>query len=192
MNSDSLKLDATGLAAARDRASVTAAGQSIAQTIDGVVTLSPVNHVDHRGRVFEVYNAKDEQFWAKPVVYCYSFSLRPGQTKGWGLHEHKDDRYTLIDGELLTVLYDARVDSPTHGLVQNVPMSPQGVRSLLIPAGVWHFNINLGSSEAFLVNHPTAVYVHHQPDRLLLPWNTEEIPVDLEAFFPNQYKSAGG
>lgn len=190
MNSDSLELDATGMAAARDRATVTTTGQSIAQEIDGVVTLSPVNHVDHRGRVFEVYNPNDAQFWAKPVVYCYSFTVREGQTKGWGLHERKDDRYTLIDGEVLTVLYDARVNSPTHALVQKVTLSPQGVRGLLIPAGVWHFNVNVGDSEAFLVNHPTEVYVHHQPDRLLLPWNAEEIPVDLEALFPNQFKSA--
>jgi dTDP-4-dehydrorhamnose 3,5-epimerase len=144
-----------------------------------------VNHVDHRGRVFEVYPGESE-FWVDPVVYCYTFTVRPMQTKGWGLHLEKDDRYTLIDGELLTVLYDARLDSPTHGQVQKVVLSGQGARQLLIPTGVWHMNVNLGGSEAFLINHPTKVYVHEQPDRLMLPWNTSALPVDVAGLFPVQ------
>lgn len=192
MAEDSVHLDHTGAAGLRDTATVTASGSSLATSIDGVVTLSPVNHVDHRGRVFEVYNARDDLFWAKPVVFCYAFSVRPAQTKGWGLHEHKDDRYTLLSGEVLTVLYDARTDSPTHGTVQKVTLTGEAVRSVLIPAGVWHANVNLGTSEAFLVNHPTQPYVHSAPDRVLLPWDTDEIPVDLESFFPNQYKPANG
>jgi dTDP-4-dehydrorhamnose 3,5-epimerase len=184
----SLSLDHTAAVARRDEATVRSDGSSLASVIDGVVTVAPINHVDHRGRVFEVFNGQGAM-WAKPVVYCYAFTVRHGTTKGWGLHEHKDDRYTLISGEVLTVLHDARVDSPTHGLTQRVTLSGQGIRQLLIPAGVWHVNINLGEAEAHLVNHPTEVYVHGQPDRLLLPWDSPEIPADLEAYFPNQYKS---
>lgn len=181
-------LDATGDIARPDVATVTSSGESLATMIEGVATVAPVNHVDHRGRVFEVFNG-DVDFWVKPVVYCYAFTVRAGQTKGWGLHEHKDDRYTLIRGEVLTVLYDARVGSPTHGLVQKVMLTGEGVRQLLIPAGVWHININLAEHESYLINHPTEVYVHGQPDRLLLPWDTEEIPVDVAALYPNQYKA---
>lgn len=187
----SVNIDPTVSAARRDEATVTAAGVRIQREIDGVVTMSPVNHVDHRGRVFEIF-AGESDFWAKPVVYCYGFTVRANQTKGWGLHEHKDDRYTLISGEVVTLLYDARVESPTHGLVQEVRLSGQAVRQLLIPSGVWHLNINVGESEAFLINHPTAIYVHGQPDRLLLPWNSEAIPVDVAHYFPNQYKAVAG
>lgn len=178
-------VDPSVRAAKRDVATVTPAGRPLAKVIDGVSTVAPVNHVDHRGRVFEIY-AGDSSHWQKPVVYCYAFSVRPGTTKGWGLHEHKDDRYTLISGELLTVLYDARVDSPTHGLVQQVVLTGQGVRQLRIPTGVWHLNICLSPTEAFLINHPTEVYHHGAPDRLLLPWNTPEIPFDASAYFPTQ------
>lgn len=173
--------------AKRDTATVTPAGKSISKAIEGVSTQAPVNHVDHRGRVFEIYPGPSEH-WTKPLVYCYAFTVRPNQIKGWGLHEHKDDRYTLISGELLSVLYDARLESPTHGLIQKVLLSPEGVRQLLIPAGVWHMNLCLGSEEAFLINHPTAVYEHGAPDRLLLPWNTDEIPVDISEYFPKQTK----
>ena len=93
---------------------------------------------------------------------------------------------TLISGEALVLLYDARSSSSTHGVVQKVPLSEQGTRQLLIPAGVWHLTLNIGESEAFLINHPTAQYVHSAPDRLLLPWDSPEIPVDVAALFPVQ------
>jgi hypothetical protein len=47
-------------------------------------------------------------------------------------------------------------------------------------------NINIGESETHLINHPTQVYHHERPDRLLLPWNTPEIPVELRDFLPVQ------
>lgn len=180
--------DPSILAARRDVATVTRSGQSLAQSIHGVSTVSPVNHVDHRGRVFEIYSG-DSSHWEQPLVYCYAFTVRPGLTKGWGLHEHKDDRYTLISGELLTVLYDARVDSPTHGLVQKVTLTAEGIRQLRIPTGVWHLNVCLSPTEAYLINHPTQVYDHGAPDRLLLPWDSPEIPFDARSVFPAQFSS---
>jgi dTDP-4-dehydrorhamnose 3,5-epimerase len=179
--------DPTIVHADRDNATVTSTGQSLAKQIDGVSTVSPVNHVDHRGRVFEIYAGTSEH-WKQPLVYCYGFTVRPNQTKGWGLHELKDDRYTLISGELLTVLYDARVESPTHKLIQKVTLSPEGARQLVIPAGVWHMNICIGAGEAFLINHPTEIYSYGQPDRLLLPWDSAQIPVDVASYFPIQQR----
>ena len=172
----------------RDSATVTREGKSLAAQISGVRTQAPVNHVDHRGRLFEIY-AGDSEHWVEPLTYCYAFTVRPGQTKGWGLHEKKDDRYTLITGEIMVVLYDSRVDSPTHGLMQKIVMTAEGIRQILIPTGVWHMNICLGENEAYLINHPTAVYEHSAPDRLLLPWDSKEIPVDVSQFFPIQHKS---
>ena len=183
--SNEIELDSTVRASARDSATVTSEGRRIESVIDGVRTRASTVHVDHRGRVFEIYPGVDE-FWTDPVVYCYSFTIRVATSKGWGLHEHKDDRYTLISGEALVLLYDARSSSSTHGVVQTVPLSEQGTRQLLIPAGVWHLTLNIGESEAFLINHPTAQYVHSAPDRLLLPWDSPEIPVDVAALFPVQ------
>lgn len=180
-------LDETATRAARDQATVTTRGEALAPSLHGVMTDSPVNHVDHRGRVFEVIPDEQGGFWADPVVYCYAFSVRAHQIKGWGLHEHKDDRYTLLTGEVLTLLYDARTDSPTHGGIQKVILTPQGVRQVLIPAGVWHLNINLTPAESMLINHPTRRYEHANPDRLLLPWDSPMIPVDVRGHLPRQF-----
>lgn len=176
-------IDPTRAAARRDVQTVTAAGEPVARTIDGVRTHAPVVHVDHRGRLHEIYGGEDD-YWREPLVYCYLWSIRAGTAKGWGLHEGKSDRYTLIGGEMLTVLYDAREGSPTHGLVQRVVLTESGLRQVTIPSGVWHLNLNLAERETFLINHPTAVYDHAAPDRLLLPWDTDAIPVRIRDLFP--------
>jgi hypothetical protein len=51
--------------------------------------------------------------------------------------------------------------------------------------------LNIGTEEVFLINHPTQVYKHENPDRLLLDWDTNEIPVDLAQFFPIQLANGG-
>lgn len=174
----------------KDVATVTPSGASLDRVIDGVLTFTPPTHVDHRGRLFEVYPGTNE-FWEDPLVYCYAWTIRAGMVKGWGLHLDKCDRYTLIQGEIITVLCDARSESPTHGLVQQVTLSGQGIRQLKIPAGIWHMNVNVGDSEAFLVNHPSETYHHEAPDRFLLPWDTDQIPFDLAKLFPVQGSVSG-
>jgi dTDP-4-dehydrorhamnose 3,5-epimerase len=171
-------------AATRDQQTVLPDGTSVAAVIDGVKTRSAPNHVDHRGSVFEIYEGEND-YWDEPVVYAYQFSIRPGLIKGWGLHERKRDRYTIISGEVLVLLYDDRPESPTYGVVQRVVLGDRAVRSLTIPTHVWHLNLNLGRDEAHLINFPTEVYHHAAPDRLLLPWNTEEIPVDVRSLLPH-------
>ena len=51
-------------------------------------------------------------------------------------------------------------------------------------------NINVSERETHLINHPTEVYRHERPDRLLLPWNTSEIPFDVATMFPVQLTAA--
>jgi dTDP-4-dehydrorhamnose 3,5-epimerase len=171
--------------ALKDVATVTPSGERIESKIEGVLVGTPVTHADHRGRLFEVWNGTDE-FWSEPVVYCYMFSIKKNFTKGWGLHLDKTDRYTLIKGEIATVLYDPRKSSSTFGKIQKVFLSEQGPRQLVIPAGVWHMNVNIAESESFLINHPTQIYHHESPDRYLSPLDNKDIPFDVRELFPTQ------
>jgi dTDP-4-dehydrorhamnose 3,5-epimerase len=34
------------------------------------------------------------------------------------------------------------------------------------------------------VNFPTEPYNHEAPDRLMLPWDTDELPVDVSKYLP--------
>jgi dTDP-4-dehydrorhamnose 3,5-epimerase len=167
----------------RDVQTVTADGDSTLPVIDGVVTRRPLEHLDHRGSLFEIYNG-DPAIWPEPFVYCYQSSVLPGQIKGWARHEEKADRYSLAVGQLLVLLHDARADSPTAAVTQRVVLSPRGDRQLVIPAGVWHLLVNLGPDEAHVINFPTRPYHHDAPDRFLLPWDTDELPVDVRSHLP--------
>ena len=70
-----------------------------------------------------------------------------------------------------------------------VPLSPQATRMLMIPRRVWHVDINLGTEECMVMNHPTEPYDYASPDRRLLPWDSPDIPVDLRTYFPMQWGS---
>ena len=96
--------------------------------------------------------------------------------KGWGMHQFHDDRYFILFGELLLVLYDDRPNSPTNGFVAKVAMSEYRRQLINIPAGVWHGLQNLGSSDALLLNFPTHAYDYADPDHYRLPWDSPEIP----------------
>jgi dTDP-4-dehydrorhamnose 3,5-epimerase len=168
----------------RDVQTVTAEGRPTTPAIDGVVLHSPPVHLDHRGALYELYNG-DPSLWSVPLVYSYVFTVRPGQMKGWGMHEFKDDRYSLIVGEDLLLLHDDRPDSATRGVTQSVVLSERGIRQVWIPRGVWHLHFNPTPHEAHLVNFPTEPYNHAAPDRLMLPWDTDELPVDVRRYLPH-------
>jgi dTDP-4-dehydrorhamnose 3,5-epimerase len=161
-------------------------GQAVLTDIDGVVAHRLTVHTDHRGRLFEVFSSSLVHF-SEPVVHAYTFSIRPSFIKGWGLHLEKDDRYTILSGEVMTVLFDARKSSSTYGAAARFILGPRDFQQLRIPAGVWHVSINLGTDEAFLLNLPTHPYHHSAPDRVTLPWDTELIPVDLRPLLPKRF-----
>jgi dTDP-4-dehydrorhamnose 3,5-epimerase len=181
-----VEVDGSTEASVRDQQTVNASGERLEPTIEGVLLNTPAVHVDHRGRVFEFYSGPSA-FWAEPIVFGHVSSVRPNAFKGWGLHFYKDDRYTLISGEILVVLWDSRMDSSTRGVVQRVFLSPDMNRQVLIPAGVWHAMINLSSVEAFVINMPTQPYDHANPDKVRLARTSPVVPVDLADFFPGQF-----
>ena len=166
-----------------DVQTVTPAGESTRVPIDGVVTHTPISHVDYRGVVFEIYNL-EPALGSEPVVWVYADTVRPGQIKGWARHEVKVDRYTLIVGDLLVLLHDSRPGSPTHGQTQPVVLSPGHAQQIRIPVGVWHLLANIGGEDVHLVNLPTEPYHHEAPDRILLAWDTDELPVDVRDYLP--------
>ena len=178
----SMEAESSGLGE-RDVQTVTSEGAPTRVPIDGVVTHTPISHIDHRGALFEIHNL-DPALGTEPVVWAYADTVRPGQTKGWARHEVKVDRYTLIVGELLVLLHDGRAGSPTHGQTQAVVLSTGHVRQIRIPVGVWHLLANIGGVDAHFVNLPTEPYHHEAPDRILLPWDTDELPVDVRHYLP--------
>jgi dTDP-4-dehydrorhamnose 3,5-epimerase len=163
----------------RDRASVTPEGERLDPLPAGVSFRGVPTHLDERGTVVEVFDPRWD-WHPDPVVFVYSFTIRPGFAKGWGLHEAHDDRYFILFGELEVVLYDERSGSPTNGLVARVVLSEYRRGLLSIPAGVWHAERNLGQTDAVVINFPTMPYDHSSPDKYRLPLDTDRIPYRFE------------
>jgi dTDP-4-dehydrorhamnose 3,5-epimerase len=163
-----------------DRQTVTPDGEPVDELVHGMSVRDVVTHTDDRGTVFELFDLRWE-WHPDPVVFSYVFTIRPGVVKGWGLHRRHEDRYALLFGELELVLYDAREDSPTHGLVSKVMLSEHRRRVVNIPAGVWHADRNIGARDAVVVNFPTIPYDHAAPDKERLPLDTPLIPYSFAA-----------
>jgi dTDP-4-dehydrorhamnose 3,5-epimerase len=158
-----------------DRQTVSSDGQSVNRVADGVTFRDAITHVDARGSIVEMFDPRWE-WHPDPVVYAYSFTVRPGMAKGWGLHKLHEDRYFLMHGELEIVLYDVRPESPTFKEVSKVTLTGHRRRLVNIPAYVWHADRNIGSSDVVVVNFPTTPYDHASPDKYRLPLDTDLIP----------------
>lgn len=166
------------MAEVRDVQTVDAAGRAIGRLPEGVVVRELVTHPDERGTVCELYDPR----WGaspEPMAFAYMFTIRPGWSKGWGIHREHDDRYAFVSGELEVVLYDQRPDSATTGLEARITLSTYHRKLLTIPRGVWHAERNIGATDVLVVNFPTIVYDHERPDKVRLPLDTDQLPVDL-------------
>jgi dTDP-4-dehydrorhamnose 3,5-epimerase len=161
-----------------DTATVTPDGERIETLIEGVRVRPAKVQMDERGSLTEIYSER-WSFSDEPLVYVYQTTIRVGTTKGWVVHFEQDDRLFFDDGDVEVVLYDARVGSPTHGLVNELFFGSANRALVGIPAGVFHAVANLGESELRFVNLPTRPYRHERPDKSRLPPDTDAIPYRL-------------
>jgi dTDP-4-dehydrorhamnose 3,5-epimerase len=168
-------LDQTLAVATRDRQMVTPTGERIGRLTHGV-TVRPLKTIaDARGSIVELYDPR----WGHhpdPMVFAYTFSIRPGVVKGWNLHREHEDRYALLQGVMELVLYDPRPESPTCGDVCRLVLSEHQRALVNVPRNVWHADHNIGSSDVVVINFPTAAYDHANPDKYRLPIGTDLIP----------------
>jgi dTDP-4-dehydrorhamnose 3,5-epimerase len=157
---------------------VTPGGERLERTIDGVSVRPAITHSDERGSLTEVYDPA----WGvsdDPLVYVYEASIHPGQKKGWVVHFEQDDRLFFSVGSAKIVLYDARTESATHGLVQEAFLGAANRGLVKIPAGVVHAVVNVGPDEVRFVNMPTRPYRHERPDKVRFSQDTDAIPYEL-------------
>ena len=164
--------------AVRDVQTVTPSGERTAKLPAGMVVRDLITHTDERGTVCELYDPR----WnvhPDPLVFAYTFTIRAGAAKGWGIHREHEDRYAFLGGELEIILYDERPDAGTYGLQATVFLSSLRRQLLTIPRGVWHAERNIGTTDAVVVNFPTIQYDHANPDKYRLPLDTDELPVKL-------------
>jgi len=169
------RFDALFDAAKRDAQTATPEGEPTGRLTDGVVFRDVPTHADERGTVVELFDPR----WGwhpDPLVFAYSFTMRPNVVKGWNLHIEHEDRYFVLQGEMMLVLYDVRPGSSTFGEICKIVLSEHRRRIVNVPKNVWHADHNIGGKDVVVVNFPTAPYDHANPDKYRLPIDTPLIP----------------
>jgi dTDP-4-dehydrorhamnose 3,5-epimerase len=161
--------------ATKETATVTAQGERLQTLPEGVVVRDLVTHVDDRGSLCEMIDERWDEV-TEPITSSFMFTVRPGIAKAWNLHRDTVDRYAVLFGEVEIVLYDDRDGSPTKGLVAQLFMTDLRRQSPRIPTGVWHALRGLGSRDTVILNFPTVLYDHGDPDKLRLPIDNDVIP----------------
>lgn len=128
----------------------------------------PVPHED--GTVAEIARTA----WAEvdqPIVQVHLTTTMAGRMRAWGLHRFSTDRLFVVRGLVSIVVYDGRPDSPTHGTINEFRVSDRNPGLLIVPPHLYHGWKNLGTDEAFIVNMPSDLYAHEEPDALDLPYD---------------------
>lgn len=146
--------------------------------IDGVETRKLRVVSDERGHLMEMLRSDDEVFEKFGQVYVTT--TYPGVIKGWHLHHRQDDNVVCVRGMIKLVLYDGREGSATRGEVQELFLGEHNPVLAHIPRMVFHGWKCISDHEAYIVNIPTELYDHDDPDEHRLPLDTPEIPYDWE------------
>lgn len=113
---------------------------------------------DARGWLVELYR-EDEM--AEPIhpVMAYISETLPGVVRGPHEHHDQTDYFAFIgpsDFEL--ILWDARPDSPTHGLKTREVYGASNPCAVSIPPGVVHAYRNVGAVPGWVFNGPNRLY----------------------------------
>lgn len=161
--------------AVKDEQLVTPQWKMLGEPIAGV-SVHEILHVprDH-GVITEIYRP-DWDPTDLPVVQVYQSRLFPGAIGAWSCHKIAIDRLFVSQGHLKIVLYDAREDSATYQVLQELHAGDVRPRFLVIPPGVWHGVQNLGTNDVILLNLPTRAYSYEDPDHFRLAYDAPEIP----------------
>jgi dTDP-4-dehydrorhamnose 3,5-epimerase len=161
--------------AQKDDPQITEDWQKLGTTIEGV-SVREVRHVprDH-GVITEIFRPEWDPT-GLPVVHIYQSRLFPGALGAWSCHKRTTDRLFVNQGHLKLVLFDARDDSKTRGLVMELHAGDTRPSLVVMPPGIWHGLQNLGTSDALVLNCPTEAYDYRDPDHYRLPYDTKEIP----------------
>jgi dTDP-4-dehydrorhamnose 3,5-epimerase len=146
--------------------------------IDGVKIKKLKVIPDERGRLMEILRFDDSLFVKFGQVYMTT--AYPGVVKAWHYHKIQTDNMATIHGMMKLALYDNRPDSPTHGQADEYFFGIHNPILIQIPPMVYHGFKCISREEAIVVNCPTEMYNHAEPDEYRVDPNSKEIPYDWE------------
>jgi dTDP-4-dehydrorhamnose 3,5-epimerase len=144
--------------------------------INGVV-VKPLKQIpDERGKIMQMLKCTDPEFEKFGEIY---FSVvYPGIIKGWHLHEKMTLNYAAISGMIKLVLYDARKDSKTKGVLEEIFIGEDNYALVKIPPGIYNGFKGIGTKPAIVAN--CATMPHDSGEIKRLDPVSKEIPYNWE------------
>lgn len=163
--------------AVKDRQTITARwSPSSLRLIDGVSVHEVLNVPKQNGYLTEVFRAEWMRGTNATVDQIFQVVLAPGAISAWHAHERTLDRLFVNHGMVRIVLYDARDDSPTRGMLNELRFGTVRPALIVIPAQVWHGIQNLAGTESSVLNIVDRAYAYDDPDHWRVPANAAQIP----------------
>ena len=123
--------------------------------IDGVEIKELTTHTDERGFFREVIRVSDPIFPEGFGQWSHTMSYQ-GVAKAWHVHQRQTDWWYVAVGTVRAALYDARLESPTCGELQEFLLGANETPQVLkIPPGVAHgYRVLDGPAHVFyIVSH---------------------------------------
>ncbi len=144
------------------------------------VKIKPLKHIpDERGWLMECLRSDDVGMFEK-FGQVYVTAVYSGVVKAWHYHKLQDDHFVVLHGMAKVVLYDDREGSPTRGEINEFFMGERNPLLLKIPRGVYHGFKGISPGETIVMNIPTEVYRHDNPDEYRLDPHNSHIPYSWE------------
>lgn len=162
------------IGAQQDGQSITKDWEPLQPLIQGVIVQEMRNVMKDDGYLTEIY--RDNWKGMTEIRHIFQEVLNPGSLTAWHLHATTTDRLFVSQGQMKIVLYDARKESTTLGCVNVFRLSIARPGLIVIPPGIWHGVMNIGSGIAVLLNLTDKAYEYENPDHWRLPPDTTQIP----------------
>lgn len=147
-------------------------------TIKGVL-LEKMPIVDYKhGCLVEIVNKNWADMFKDSIEHLYVIcNTNENLRNEWYVHYKTEDRYVLIDGELLVALFDDRSDSETYCKFEILKLS--NIKSgnnccLKIPFGIWH-SLHQTSELMILMNVKANGYNRLDPDKYRISMPNDKI-----------------
>jgi dTDP-4-dehydrorhamnose 3,5-epimerase len=159
----------------KDEQTADASGRLKQGLPEGVQVHEMPNIITSNGVTTEVYRPS----WGlvpNDVQHVIHVRLNAFAISAWHRHELQTDRIFVTDGSFRLVMFDARQERATKGLVAELRLSRYRPCVVSIPPGIWHGLQNMGGGEAGFINYFDRAYDYANPDEWRLPLDTPDIP----------------
>lgn len=129
------------------------------------VRIRPLQRIpDERGSILHMLRADEPDFQGFGEIYFST--VYPNAIKGWHIHKLMTLNYAVIAGAIKLVLYDDRLESPTHGTVQEIFLGTDNYSLITIPPLVWNGFKGIGTGQAIVANCATHPHDPAEIERL--------------------------